>query len=82
MKTNQKKFFLSDRKEKRRKSRNHTNRHHLVNKCKGGSSSKRNLLIIDIFRHRAWHELFQNLNLDEVIELLIRVKRAKENQTL
>lgn len=57
------------------------NRHHLLNKVNGGESTKQNLLWIKIERHRSWHFLFDNLNLEEVIQLLIRVKRAKENQT-
>lgn len=77
MKTNKREFFSSDRKRKRK---HHTNRHHLVNRCMGGNSSKNNILIIDIDRHHAWHELFRNLDLDQVIDLLLRVKRAKFNQ--
>lgn len=57
------------------------NRHHLLNKINGGLSTKQNLLWIKIERHRCWHLLFDNLNIEEVIQLLIRVKRAKENQS-
>ena len=58
------------------------NRHHLVNKCHGGGSDMHNILWIYITKHKTWHELFFNLNLDQIIELLIRVKSAKENQTI
>ena len=58
------------------------NRHHLINKCNGGQATVQNLLWIYRERHEVWHALFANLNLDEVIELLIRVKRAKESQKI
>lgn len=57
------------------------NKHHLLNKCKGGTWDYHNILWIYINRHQMWHQLFRNLNLDEVIELLQRVKLAKEHQT-
>lgn len=56
------------------------NRHHLRPKSRGGLSIESNLLLMDISRHNAWHKLFGNLTLGEVIELLQRVKRAKERQ--
>ena len=52
------------------------NRHHLRPKSRGGSGGK-NLLRMDTERHKAWHLLFQNLDLDEIIELLQRVKKLK-----
>ena len=55
-----------------------TNRHHLVPKSRGGKNEKRNLLTIDIKRHRAWHILWGNRTLDEVIALLQRLKQVKE----
>ena len=56
------------------------NRHHLVNKMNGGTNHPSNLLLIKIERHKCWHGLFRNLNLDEAIKLLIRLKKAKDNQ--
>jgi hypothetical protein len=58
------------------------NRHHLKPKSRGGSGLENNLLLMDMRRHNMWHQLFDNLTLDEVIELLIRVRRAKKNQSL
>lgn len=55
------------------------NRHHLIPKCRGGYGGK-NLLKMDMERHKAWHFLFNNLTLDEVIELLQRVKKIKASQ--
>ena len=55
-------------------------RHHLKPKSRGGESIESNLIDFDRSRHDAWHFLFSNLTLDEVIELLTRLKRAKEAQ--
>jgi hypothetical protein len=56
------------------------NRHHLINKCQGGTWDLHNILWIYINKHQVWHSLFKNLDLDQVIALLQRVKLAKENQ--
>lgn len=58
------------------------NRHHLHPRSRGGGALESNLLLMDMRRHNMWHQLFDNLTLDEVIELLIRVRRAKKNQSL
>ena len=55
----------------------HKNRHHLIPRSRGGGNDRRNLLLIKIDRHETWHRLFGNLTLNEVIGLLIRLKRAK-----
>jgi hypothetical protein len=64
-------------KRKHYKGRNY---HHLRPKSKGGSSTTSNLLLIDIERHRAWHEIFGLKTLPEVINLLIRIERLKGGQ--
>jgi hypothetical protein len=48
------------------------NRHHIKNKCRGGTWAPQNILIMDIQRHNAWHFLFRNMSFEEVIELLKR----------
>ena len=60
--------------------RKYQNKHHLKPKSRGGQSLESNLLWIDIERHRAWHAVFGNMTLDEIIALLKRVRRAKEHQ--
>ena len=57
------------------------NRHHLRPKSRGGDARFSNMLLMDMKRHAMWHILFGNLTLDEVIELLIRVRRAKRNSS-
>jgi len=64
----------------KKKQRKHQNKHHLRPKSRGGQSIESNLLWMDIERHKIWHILFKNLTLDEVINLLIRVKRIKDSQ--
>ena len=56
------------------------NRHHLKPKSRGGQSTESNLLIIEIKRHNAWHTLWGNRTLDEVIALLQRLRTMKKSQ--
>lgn len=56
------------------------NRHHLVPRSRGGYDDLANLLLIDIECHQYWHKVFGNRTLEEVIELLLRVHRAKQAQ--
>lgn len=57
------------------------NKHHLTPKSVGGQSIESNLLRMDISRHNAWHLLFNNLTLTEIIALLKRVYEVKERQS-
>lgn len=54
-----------------------TNRHHIFNKCRGGTKTPENMLRMDIARHNAWHFLFHNLSYREVAALLIRTCEMK-----
>ena len=58
------------------------NRHHLTPKSRGGQAVESNLLKMDISRHNAWHLLFGNLTLKEIIILLKRLYKAKKNTKL
>ena len=55
-------------------------KHHLTPEQRGGKKIPSNLLNMDAYRHDAWHLLFGNRTLLEVINLLIRLKRAKKTQ--
>jgi len=55
-----------------------TNHHHLTPRSRGGSSLNSNLLTIDMERHNAWHFLFGNKTLQEIIDLLERLKQIKK----
>jgi len=77
----------SSRRKKRKFKRKHNsktprgmNLHHLKNKMYGGANSVQNLLRIYVYKHREWHAMFKNMDLDQAIVFLKRVKRAKENQ--
>lgn len=63
-----------------KEKRNGQNRHHLKPKSRGGQSTESNLLWIQIEKHKAWHTLFGNKTLKEVIALLERLKHAKDSQ--
>lgn len=52
-------------------------RHHIKNKSRGGSSIASNLIILTEVHHRSWHSLFQDMNLDEVIAVLTRIRDKK-----
>jgi hypothetical protein len=66
---------------KRKKSKKFTRitKHHIKNKCMGGGNELSNLLALNKQRHEAWHLLFHNLNLDEIISLLQRLKKVKDD---
>jgi len=53
------------------------NKHHMTPKKRGGDNEPENLLLLAAFRHMAWHILFGQKTLEEVIRLLQRVHSAK-----
>lgn len=65
------------KKKKRYKGRNY---HHLRPRQRGGKDNEGNLLLIDIEKHIYWHKIFKNKTLDEVIGLLIRLSRRRDNR--
>lgn len=54
--------------------------HHLRPRSRGGPNIESNLLRMDLRRHEAWHLLFSNLSLLEIILLLGRVYKIKKEQ--
>ena len=62
------------------KRKGKTNHHHLTPRSRGGKNVCSNLLQMDYNRHSAWHLLFQNLTLEEIIALLKRLKTIKGKQ--
>ena len=57
------------------------NEHHIIfPKSRGGTTDPKNLITFDINRHNAWHLLFSNMTLEEVIELLERVRDCQRNR--
>ena len=71
-----------ERRENKRWARAYKyNEHHiLVPKSLGGCKEPYNLITLDISHHEAWHFLFGNSTLDEVIELLERIKGCQHNR--
>jgi len=66
---------------KRNQKKRKMNKHHLRPKSRGGSKVQSNLILIDMERHNAWHILWGNRTLDEIIELLIRLREIKKSQS-
>ena len=64
----------------KKKHRKGQSRHHLRNKARKGRGGFRNICWLEIEKHESFHILFGNRDLSETIALLIRLKRAKENQ--
>lgn len=64
----------------RKWNRKNRNQHHLVPRSRGGGTYRQNLLLIDIDRHKAWHELFGNMTAEEALDLLTRTVQAKKGQ--
>jgi hypothetical protein len=58
------------------------NKHHLKARSRGGQSIESNLLTMDISRHNAWHLLFGNLTIYEIVKLLLKVRRIKKRQEI
>lgn len=57
------------------------NEHHVIlAKSLGGSREPYNLITLDVAHHEAWHFLFGNLTLDEIIELLERIRNCQQNR--
>lgn len=55
-----------------------TNRHHIINKCRGGTWALENILVLDTEVHAAWHFLWQNMTIREVADWLIFVDEQKK----
>ena len=54
--------------------------HHLRPLSRGGDSIQSNIINLDGYRHDAWHLLFGNLTLSEIIGLLARLNNMKDKQ--
>lgn len=71
---------MKHRKHQEWKRSGKMSQHHLRPSSRGGESIGSNLLILDTRRHEAWHLLFNNLTIQEVIELLQRTQHIKEHK--
>lgn len=55
-----------------------SNKHHLRAKSLGGTDDLSNLIRLDDMRHAAWHLLWGNKTIGEIIAILKRVADIKE----
>ena len=51
------------------------NRHHIKNKVRGGKRTPDNMILLDEYRHSAYHLLFSDKTFLEAARLLIRADR-------
>lgn len=65
--------------EVRKLGKKYRNHHHLIPKSRGGSSQPQNLLLLWNSKHEMWHQIFGNLTLTEIINLLIEVEKRKRS---
>ena len=47
------------------------NKHHLTPKGRRGDNERSNILLLHIAKHEAWHTIFGNRTLEEIITLLV-----------
>lgn len=58
-------------------------KHHIIlPRSRGGENIDSNLFLFDVYRHEAWHLLFKNKTLFEIISFLERGKNVKERMEL
>lgn len=62
------------------KRKNKLSRHHLLARSRGGDSNPYNILMLWRKKHDCWHTLFGNKTLDEIIEIMCRVRSIKARQ--
>ena len=55
--------------------------HHLTAKSRGGKRNPQNIILFDMSRHNAWHFLFGNMTLDEIIATLKKLKHYQSQKT-
>jgi hypothetical protein len=66
-----------------KKRANFNDYHHIViPKSRGGETVFENMFRLNAYRHDAWHLLFKDLTLDEIVALLQRVKKIKMEHKL
>lgn len=59
-----------------KKTGQHLSRHHLIPRIRGGTNSKKNLLLLWRDKHNLWHNIFSVSTLDEIIFLLKKGRYA------
>lgn len=54
-------------------------RHHLIPKSRGGKKND-GILMLEVEQHKAWHALFGNRTIGEVIAILEFINRRKRKE--
>ena len=63
------------------KKRNRRTKHHLVPRSKGGGDDPGNIMMMDEKLHHAWHVLFGNQTIGQIIRMLLGIYYAKGKTT-
>ena len=60
------------RKYRHSKSPQGKNRHHRKPKSRGGGNSNRNISVVSIAQHQAWHTMFANMQPQQIVDKINR----------
>jgi hypothetical protein len=60
---------------------NGLSRHHLIPKARGGKKND-GILMLEVEQHKAWHALFGNRTIGEVIAILEIINREKRRKRI
>jgi hypothetical protein len=71
------KYFRHLRHKNRNRYCRRKNRHHLLNKCRGGSRCDENMLWMDIEKHNLLHRIFRNDDPEYIMLVLDRMMDMK-----
>lgn len=80
MKKKSKKSFLKFQARCENKSERRRIKHHMKNRCMGGSSTDENLLLLRKEKERVLHEVFENLSWYDSIIAMIRAAKMKHHE--
>ena len=60
------------RKYRYSKSPQGKNRHHRKPKSRGGGNNERNISVVPIIQHQAWHTMFNNMQAQQIVDKINR----------
>lgn len=71
MTSKEKRKLNKNRRQRARKTGKHLNLHHVIPQSREGEDSTANIAIVDMYKHRSYHTIFQNKKPDEIINYLV-----------
>lgn len=70
---------MARHKNKQWKRSGRKNRHHIKNKCRGGTNDPKNIILLDTEKHKAFHFLFGNMDFLQAAALLQKAHSIKSH---